>query len=58
MIQSETTVRKHMGRTLWYLATEVIVKILSDASSQRCATDDREDLRERIARKDRANSRL
>jgi hypothetical protein len=36
-IQSETTVREHMGRTLWWLATEMIEmmeKILSDADSR------------------------
>jgi hypothetical protein len=27
-MQSETKVRKHMGRTLWWLATEAMVKIL------------------------------
>jgi hypothetical protein len=30
-----TTVRQNMGRTLWWLATEVMVKILGDASSRR-----------------------
>jgi len=30
-IQSETTVRENMGRTFWWLATEVMVKFSSDA---------------------------
>jgi hypothetical protein len=34
-IQSETTVRENMGRTFWWLATEVMEKILGDADSRR-----------------------
>jgi hypothetical protein len=34
-MQSETKVRKHMGRTRWWLATEVMVKNLGDANSRR-----------------------
>jgi hypothetical protein len=39
-IQSETTVREKMGRTLRWLAKEVMVKIFDNADSwQRCARD-------------------
>jgi hypothetical protein len=34
-IQSETTVREKMGRTLWWLATEMMEKLLGDADSRR-----------------------
>jgi hypothetical protein len=34
VLQSETTVRQNMGRMLWWLATEVMVKILGDANSR------------------------
>jgi hypothetical protein len=30
-MQSETKVRNHMGRTLWWLATEMMEKLLGDA---------------------------
>jgi hypothetical protein len=33
-IQSETTVRQNMGRTLWWLATEMMEKLLGDADSR------------------------
>jgi hypothetical protein len=41
-IQSDTIVRQNMGRTLWWLSTEVMVKILGDADSRRrlCARED------------------
>jgi len=40
MIQSNTTVRQNMGRTLWLLAMELMVEILSNADSRRrCARD-------------------
>jgi hypothetical protein len=35
-----TKVRNHMGRTLWWLAMEVMVKILGDANSRRRCTRD------------------
>jgi hypothetical protein len=35
-----TTVRQNMGRTLLWLATKVIVKILGDANSRRRCTRD------------------
>jgi hypothetical protein len=40
-MQSETKVRKYMGRMLWWLAMEVMVKILGDANSRRQCTRDR-----------------
>jgi hypothetical protein len=40
-IQSETTVRENMGRTFWWLATEMMEKLLGDADSRRpCAGDE------------------
>jgi hypothetical protein len=36
----EPTVRQNMGRTLWWLATEMMEKLLGDADSRRrCAGD-------------------
>jgi hypothetical protein len=33
-IQENTTVRENMGRTLWWLAREMMEKILGDADSR------------------------
>jgi hypothetical protein len=39
-IQSETTVREKMGRTLWWLATEMMEKLRGDTDSRpQCAGD-------------------
>jgi hypothetical protein len=53
---SGTTVRQNMERTLWWLVTEVMVKILSDADSrQRYARDGiGEGRKYRFTMKDRA----
>jgi hypothetical protein len=40
-IQSETTVRENMGRTLWWLATETMEKLLGDTDSRRLCAGDR-----------------
>jgi hypothetical protein len=40
-VKSETRVRQNMGRTFLWLATKMMVKILSDADSRRQCTRDR-----------------
>ena len=38
-MQSKTTVRQNMGRTLWWLATEMMEKILGDSRRRWCGLE-------------------